>query len=143
MSSVGRASRRDVLVIAALVCAAGAFYLHFALRVGNFQDDEDEYLSVARYVAAHFPHALTEGALFPRGTQRLDPLLLAQVLGYSENPLIFTIAGLGSAFLPWLTGAVSASASSLRIGLLVPLAASLLMLALGLRLPHRSPAAAP
>ena len=71
------------------------------------------------------------------------PLLLALVLGYSENPLIFTIAGLGSAFLPWLTGAVSASASSLRLGLLVPLAASLLMLALGLRLPHRSPAAAP
>jgi MFS transporter, FHS family, glucose/mannose:H+ symporter len=61
------------------------------------------------------------------------PLLLAIALQYSENTAIFFIAGLGSAFFPWLTGTVSSSTSSLRIGLLVPLAASVLMLALGLR----------
>jgi fucose permease len=61
------------------------------------------------------------------------PLLLAIALQYSENTLIFFIAGLGSAVLPWMTGIVSTSTSSLRIGLLVPLAASGLMLALGLR----------
>jgi FHS family glucose/mannose:H+ symporter-like MFS transporter len=61
------------------------------------------------------------------------PLLLAIALQYSENTTIFFVAGLGSAFLPWLTGIVSSSTSSLRTGLLVPLAASVLMLILGLR----------
>jgi FHS family glucose/mannose:H+ symporter-like MFS transporter len=61
------------------------------------------------------------------------PLLLAIALQYSENTTIFFVAGLGSAFLPWLTGVVSSSTSSLRTGLLVPLSASVLMLVLGLR----------
>ena len=61
------------------------------------------------------------------------PLLLAIALQYSENTAIFFVAGLGSAFFPWLTGTVSSSTSSLRVGLLVPLAASVLMLALGVR----------
>jgi fucose permease len=62
------------------------------------------------------------------------PLLLAIALQYSENTAIFFVAGLGSAFFPWLTGIVSSSTSSLRTGLLVPLAASVLMLILGMRL---------
>jgi fucose permease len=62
------------------------------------------------------------------------PLILAIALQYSENTAIFFVAGLGSAFFPWLTGIVSSSTSSLRTGLLVPLSASILMLALGLRL---------
>jgi fucose permease len=61
------------------------------------------------------------------------PLLLAIALQYSENTLIFFAAGVGSASLPWLTGIVSSATSSLRTGLLVPLAASVLMLALGLK----------
>jgi MFS transporter, FHS family, glucose/mannose:H+ symporter len=61
------------------------------------------------------------------------PLLLAIALQYSDNTAIFFVAGLGSAFFPWLTGIVSSSASSLRTGLIVPLTASVLMLILGLR----------
>lgn len=61
------------------------------------------------------------------------PLLLAIALQYSDNTTIFFVAGLGSAFFPWLTGIVSSSASSLRTGLIVPLTASLVMLILGLR----------
>jgi fucose permease len=60
------------------------------------------------------------------------PLLLAIALQYSENTAIFFMAGLGSAFFPWLTGVVSSASGSLRIGLLVPLSAAALMLALGL-----------
>jgi FHS family glucose/mannose:H+ symporter-like MFS transporter len=67
------------------------------------------------------------------------PMLLAIALQYSDNTLIFFVAGLGSAFLPWLTGILSSSASSLRIGLLVPLGGSLLMLILGLRQITASP----
>jgi FHS family glucose/mannose:H+ symporter-like MFS transporter len=61
------------------------------------------------------------------------PLLLAIALQYSENTAIFFVAGVGSALLPWITGIVSSSTSSLRIGLVVPLAASMLMLVLGIR----------
>jgi MFS transporter, FHS family, glucose/mannose:H+ symporter len=61
------------------------------------------------------------------------PLLLAIALQYSEKTPIFFVAGLGSAFLPWLTGIVSSSTASLRLGLLVPVFASVWMLALGLR----------
>ncbi|WP_263355140.1 MFS transporter [Acidicapsa acidisoli] len=62
------------------------------------------------------------------------PLLLAIALQFSDNSAIFFVAGLGSAFFPWLTGIVSSSTSSLRTGLVVPLTASVLMLILGLRL---------
>lgn len=70
------------------------------------------------------------------GLGPIYPLLLAIALPYSENTLIFFIAGVGSAFLPWITGIVSTSSHSLRIGLGVPLAASILMLLLGLALPR-------
>jgi len=66
------------------------------------------------------------------------PLLLAIALQCSENTTIFFVAGLGSAFFPWLTGLVSSSASSLRTGLVVPLCASVLMLILGMRLAAQS-----
>jgi FHS family glucose/mannose:H+ symporter-like MFS transporter len=65
------------------------------------------------------------------------PLLLALALQYSEDSLIFFVAGVGSAFLPWLTGVVSGSTKSLHTGLFVPFAGALLMLILGLRLASR------
>jgi FHS family glucose/mannose:H+ symporter-like MFS transporter len=42
---------------------------------------------------------------------------------------MFALAGLGGAVLPWLVGFVSTRASSLRVGLLVPLAACFAMIA--------------
>ena len=67
------------------------------------------------------------------------PLLIAIALNFCDNTPIFFLAGLGSAFLPWLTGIVSAWAHSLRIGLAIPLAASVLMLALGARVARLVP----
>lgn len=62
------------------------------------------------------------------------PLILALFLreiGGSRNAgWVFAVAGLGGAVLSWLTGVVSTGTGSLRIGLLVPEAAALLMLAL-------------
>ena len=73
------------------------------------------------------------------GLGPIYPLLLAMALDYSQDTAIFFVAGLGSAFLPWLTGIVSTTTASLRIGLLAPLAASMLMLVLGLRLAASPP----
>jgi fucose permease len=78
------------------------------------------------------------------------PLLLAIALEFSEATPIFFLAGLGSAFMPWLTGIVSAQTHSLRIGLVVPVVAAALMLVLGLRVsglvrpggPYQSPPSA-
>ena len=85
-------------------------------------------------VATHASLGILPGVfLVGFGLGPVYPLLLAIALQYSENTLIFVVAGLGSAFLPWATGVVSSSTASLRTGLLVPLGASILMLALGIR----------
>jgi FHS family glucose/mannose:H+ symporter-like MFS transporter len=60
------------------------------------------------------------------------PLLLANALSYQETGTLFFIAGLGSASLPWLTGVLSQSRSSLKDGLLVPMTAAILMFFLSL-----------
>ena len=91
-------------------------------------------------VATHASLGILPGVfLVGFGLGPVYPLLLAIALQYSENTLIFVVAGLGSAFLPWATGVISSSTASLRIGLLVPLAASVLMLALGIRQILRRP----
>lgn len=72
----------------------------------------------------------------------LYPLLLSFILQHSPSGWVFAVAGMGSAFLPWLTGFFSAHYGSLRFGLIVPCAAAALMLVLSafsLRSPGQSP----
>ena len=63
------------------------------------------------------------------------PLLLAWALRFHRSSAIFFLAGVGSACLPWLTGLISAQRHSLRAGLSVPLAATMIMVTLSLVLP--------
>jgi len=63
------------------------------------------------------------------------PLLLAWALRFHRGGAIFFLAGVGSACLPWLTGFVSTRSHSLRVGLAVPMAATLVMVTLSLLLP--------
>ncbi len=65
------------------------------------------------------------------------PLLLAWALHFERGGAIFFLAGVGSACLPWLTGVVSSRFGSLRMGLLVPMSATLLMLGLAVARPIR------
>jgi FHS family glucose/mannose:H+ symporter-like MFS transporter len=67
------------------------------------------------------------------GVGPVYPLLLASALPRFHGTLIFVVAGLGGTMFPWLTGTVSTRAHSLRLGLMVPAAASILLMALGLR----------
>jgi MFS transporter, FHS family, glucose/mannose:H+ symporter len=84
---------------------------------------------------------LTASALIGLSLAPVFPLLLAlflRAIGRSRNAgWVFATAGLGGAVLSWLTGIVSSSFGSLRIGLLVPAAAAALMLILALRLPRQ------
>ena len=86
-------------------------------------------------LAAHSPHVLLAGsALTGLALAPLFPLILSLFLGEiggSRNAgWVFAVAGLGGAVLSWLTGTVSSATGSLRIGLMVPGAAALLMMAL-------------
>jgi fucose permease len=63
------------------------------------------------------------------------PLLLALALDFKESGVIFFVAGLGSACLPWLTGLISNQHASLHVGLFAPAVAAVLMLALSLLFP--------
>jgi fucose permease len=66
------------------------------------------------------------------------PLLLAWTLRFQQSGAIFFLAGVGAACLPWLTGAVSAQRHSLRVGLAVPMTATMLMVMMSLVLPLNS-----
>lgn len=78
--------RSDLIVIALFIAVITAVYAVYALRVGNFQDDEEQYVSLARYIAHHFPSALWQSGLYPRGTQRLDPTILALPFSLMRGP---------------------------------------------------------
>ena len=84
-------------------------------------------------LAAHSPLAILAGsALTGLALAPIFPLILALFLaeiGGSRNAgWVFAVAGLGGAVLSWLTGIISTGTGSLRIGLMVPGAAAVLML---------------
>jgi FHS family glucose/mannose:H+ symporter-like MFS transporter len=84
-------------------------------------------------LSAHTPLTILSGAAVTGlSLAPLFPLILALFLaeiGASNNAgWVFAVAGLGGAVLSWLTGIVSSDTGSLRIGLLVPGSAALLML---------------
>ncbi|HZP07233.1 MAG TPA: MFS transporter [Terracidiphilus sp.] len=60
----------------------------------------------------------------------LYPLLLSFLLERSARGWIFSVGGIGAAFFPWLTGLLSAHFHSLRLGLLAPCGAGLMMVIL-------------
>jgi fucose permease len=84
---------------------------------------------------AHSPAMLLAGsALTGLALAPLFPLILSLFLeevGESRNAgWVFGVAGVGGATLSWLTGSVSSATGSLRIGLMVPGAAALAMMAM-------------
>lgn len=55
------------------------------------------------------------------------PLVLSYMLELSPRGWVCACAGMGAAFFPWLTGALSSACGALRYGLIAPCAAALLM----------------
>ncbi len=92
-------ARLDFLLVGALVLAAAAVYAHYALRVGSFQNDEEQYLQLADYIAHHFPGALWQSGIYPRGTQRLDPIILAAPFSFLRGPQVYQVAHILQALL--------------------------------------------
>jgi MFS transporter, FHS family, glucose/mannose:H+ symporter len=94
---------------------------------------------VCLLVAAHSAWFLFLGAAVTGlSLAPIFPLTLSLFMAKAGQPRnsgwVFASAGFGGAVLSWLTGFVSTSARSLRIGFLVPAGAALLLLILALRL---------
>lgn len=90
---------------------------------------------VSLLLIAHRPLTILAGSVLSGlALAPLFPLILAlflEEIGRSRNAgWVFAVAGLGGAVLSWLTGTISSSTGSLRIGLFVPGVAALLMLAM-------------
>jgi len=109
-SRVSRAARRFLLTwnLAAMAAALASLILFHTASI---------------MLTAAFLIGFTAGPMYP--------LLLALVLEHNNSSAVFVLAGLGSAALPYFTGALSTSAASLQTGLLVPTAAAIAMLAAG------------
>lgn len=86
------ATRADALLLGLVVAALTSFYAIYALRVGNFQNDENQYLELSRYISQHFPGALFESSIYPRGTQRLDQIILAVPFALMRGPGAYQLA---------------------------------------------------
>jgi fucose permease len=72
------------------------------------------------------------------GLGPLYPFALSRVLTEYRPRAIFLCAGIGSATVPWLTGIASGAWGSLRLALMVPLAAAVLLIATGEALRRRT-----
>jgi len=83
---------RDLLILAVPVALVALIYAIYALRAADFQSDEEQYLAIARIVAGHFPSALWQTGLFTRGTQRLDPIILALPFALMRGPGAYQLA---------------------------------------------------
>jgi MFS transporter, FHS family, glucose/mannose:H+ symporter len=81
---------------------------------------------------------LLAAAITGLGLAPVYPLTVSLFMAKAGQPKstgwVFAVSGFGGAILPWLTGIISSSARSLRLGLLVPAGAALLLLILACRL---------
>lgn len=87
------------------------------------------------FITAHSPAPLFAGAFFAGlGFSSLYPIYVAWLTKWfgarsrKVGGVMFGMAALGSASMPWLVGVISRLGSSLRVGLLVPLAGCIVML---------------
>jgi fucose permease len=80
------------------------------------------------------------------GLAPIFPLMLSSasdsLLACRNSGWVFASASLGGALVPWLTGQASARFGSLRVALVVPASAALLIVALGLARREKSPVSA-
>jgi FHS family glucose/mannose:H+ symporter-like MFS transporter len=85
---------------------------------------------------ATFRGAVTCAAVTGLGMGATYPLLVSRLIGYygerakRSGSVMFALAALGGATMPWLVGFTSTQAGSLRAGLLVPIAGCLAMISL-------------
>ncbi len=82
----------EVFALAALMLGAAALFSMYALRVGSFQPDEEYYIELTRFIARHFPSALWQTAIYWKGIQRLDQVILAVPFSLMRGPGAYEVS---------------------------------------------------
>ena len=88
-------TRLDLLLIGLLIVAVAVFLLDYALGVGSFQNDEQHYMQLARYIPQDFPSALVKipGYGYIDGIgQRLDIWIMALPFALLRGPGSYQMA---------------------------------------------------
>jgi hypothetical protein len=127
-----RVSRSDLLLVGLLIGIATWIYSIYALRVGSFQSDEQQYMQLARYISHTFPKSLWQSGIYPRGTQRLDPIILSIPFALLRDPGTLQLAHVIQCLL-FASTALPVFLMASRAGL--PRAASLLAATLSIVVP--------
>ncbi|HYL97483.1 MAG TPA: MFS transporter [Blastocatellia bacterium] len=109
---------QEKLVIAGLICAAAGN----ALLLAPLGPDSGRFLAAG--IAAT---GLGFSAIYPISVAALSEFYEEDASRFSS--LVFSMASLGGASLPWLTGLVSSKSGGLRVAFAVPLVASIAMIA--------------
>ena len=99
-------------VILAAVCAAAVvWFLYWGINTHVFQNDEDQYVYLSRWLSEDFPQSLWNFDLYGRGLQRLEVWLLAVPAALFDAPwsliggrLLNTIAFVSTAIPVYLLG---------------------------------------
>jgi len=73
-------------LLSALVLLATGYFAWWGARTHVFQNDEELYLSLGRWLPGVLPEGLWELAIHQRGTQRLEVWLLAVTEGLFDGP---------------------------------------------------------
>ncbi len=118
--------------------AAAAWRPHF--RAGLLWHLSAVAVSTAFLIASPRGTALPLAAFCAgAGLGPLYPLALSLALPHYRSGAVFVACGIGAAFLPWITGALSTAAQSLRAGLLAPCATVVILLVAGSSVRRRIP----
>jgi len=97
----------------------------FSVRVGFLLT---ALASVGLVLFSAKPLLLLCAAMIGFGIGPVYPILLSIAVRRYRGNYVFLCGGIGASLLPWLTGTLSGKASSLRVGMLVPMVASIVML---------------
>jgi hypothetical protein len=73
-------------IVAVVVAIAALYFAYWGLHTHVFQDDEDQYVYLSRWLRLNFPESLWNFDVMQRGLQRLEVWLLAVPAALLDSP---------------------------------------------------------
>ena len=129
-------TERSTLAVGTAVSANAAFWIGLLLSramhsLPNLRWVLTRSARLAHFAAVGIAHVLwlthptpsmlaSAGLLCGWGLGPLYPLVLSVALPRYRSTVVFVLAGVGASLVPWLTGLLSSTFGSLRLGLLAP-----------------------
>jgi hypothetical protein len=73
-------------IVAVVALFAALYFVYWGVNTHTFQNDEDQYVYLSRWMQQHFPSALWNFDVMQRGLQRLEVWLLAVPVAFMDSP---------------------------------------------------------